>query len=175
MRQANRSIIWRDYGDWLLDKVNFRRKGYSKLMNELFDITFTAINPHDENRIEDAISLREEFLNIAGINGGFDREVNVLEVLVALAIRIEDEYIGDPGNPDPSYIFWEMCCNLELDFYTDVRFSYNSIHSIVEPWVLRDFEYDGEGSIFPIKHPIQDQRRIEIWSQMQEYLSENYS
>lgn len=170
------NMVWDAYKDWLLeDKVKWDRKGYSKLMNTLHNIPFEFSMYRDDNRADDGVALRYEFLDRYDIRGDFEEDPMVLEVLVALAIRIEDEYIGDPSDPNPSYIFWEMCCNLELDRYTDRYFDEESIYAIIEGWLSRDFSYDGEGSIFPIKHPIQDQRKIEIWSQMQEYLSENYS
>lgn len=171
----NTNAVWEAYKDWLLDKINWDRRGYDKLMHTLHNIPFEWSNYRDENRAYDGTALRYEFLDRYDIRGDFDEVPMVLEVLVGLAIRIENEYIGDPSSQNPSYIFWEMCCNLELDKYTDRFFDADSIYEIVEGWLDRDFSYDGEGSIFPIKNPIQDQRKIEIWSQMQEYLSENYS
>lgn len=162
-----------DYFDWLLDKIDFNRRGYNDLMQTLFEIPFVIIIDRDKNRELDAMDLFYEYIDSR--TSIYRSYISVLEILIALAIRIDNEYIGDPSDPNPEHIFWEMCCNLGLEKYTNRKFNYDSVRSIIEEWLYRDFDYDGEGSIFPIKDPIQDQRKIEIWSQMQEYLSENYS
>lgn len=169
MRERNGRI---NYFEWLLDRVGFRRKGYTQLMLCLFNIPFEAVIERDNNRMDDAMSLRSEYGQFSYFMEGIP---NVLEVLIALAIRIEDEYIGDPSDLDPEPIFWEMCCNLGLERYTDRFFNSDRVYEIIVDWLDRDFDPNGEGSIFPIKNPSQDQRDVEIWSQMQEYLSENYS
>lgn len=168
MRSANRSI---KYIDWLLRTVRFNKPGYTRLIHCLFEIPYEAIIVRDENRIDDALSLRSEYPRNYNENG----DPNVLEVLVALALRIDEEYIGDPSDPSKANIFWEMLCNLELDKQTDIHFDEELVYEIIEGWLSRDFGYDGEGSPFPIKYPIQDQTKIELWFQAQEYLSENYS
>lgn len=157
-----------DYFDWLLDKVGFSKRGYNQLMRTLFDIQFEYIIDNDENRVKDAIDLWHEYTNMRHN----DYNVSVLEILISLSMRMNYEYIMSE-NPDD--IFWELCCNLDLDRYTDRHFNQDAVKSIVYSWINRDFDYDGEGSIFPLKETHQDQRKKEIWSQMQEYLSENYS
>ena len=169
MRAVNRSI---KYIDWLMDRIGFYRKGYTKLMDLLYDIPFETVIYRDYFRADDGRDLRIDYGEQYFSD---DDEISVLEVLIALAIRVDNEYIGDPSNPDPEFFFWEMICNLGLDKYTDRCFDRNKVCDIVETWLLREFKYDGRGSIFPIEHPIQDQRDIELWSQMQEYISENFS
>lgn len=158
-----------DYYDWLLDRVGFNKRGYSKLMSTLFDIQFEYKIDQDENRVKDAMDLWFEYTDMSHRN----YNVSVLEVLIALAVRIDYEYLMDEDGPE--MIFWEMCCNLELDRYSDRHFNEDAVKSIVNSWMRRDFDNDGEGSIFPLNRTNQDQRRVEIWSQMQEYLSENYN
>lgn len=143
-------------------------------MKYLNGVCFSYSIARDESRVDDAYELREEFLDYIGIEGDFEYDPTVLEVLIALSIRIDNEYIGDPSNPNPSFIFWDMISNLGLDEFTDYRFNINIVDNIIFDWLHRNFERDGKGSIFPISHPSQDQRKIEIWSQMQEYLSENF-
>lgn len=166
---------WMEYLDWLIHRVGFRKKGYYLLMKQLHDTEFVWLIERDKNRAGDGMNLRDEFFE-----GMFDRSVSdlmgkecsVLEMLVALSIRIDDEYTGVPGDPHPEEIFWELLCNLGLDRYDDKRFSEIDIFEQVERWLQRDFAYNGSGSIFPLKSTRRDQRDLEIWSQMQEYLSE---
>ena len=169
--------IWNDYLDWLLEYVNFKKKGYHRLMKYLHDIEFEWIINRDQNRAEDGLNVRRIF-----IEETFDRSVSlifnepctVLEMLIALANRIENEYIGDPNNPHPEDIFWEILCNLGLDEYYDKVFDVFEVDRILEKWMHRDFNFDGYGSIFPLNDAEFDQRDIEIWSQMNQYLMENY-
>ena len=171
--------LWYDYGLWLMDRVGFKRKKYDNLLLELHYIPFRYSIPLDENRVEDGMELRDNFgLEIDCSNLSFDNDCSVLEVLVALAIRIEYEYIGDPREEHPEKIFWEMIENLfDMDKNWRLcgpRIDVQFVHYIVERWLNRSFDYDGTGSIFPLKNPDCDQTGIEIWSQMNRYLMENY-
>ncbi len=167
--------LWDEYGIWLVNHVRLRKIGYSRLMKQLHDTPFIYILERDRNRADDGISLREEFYREKDIDMGiYDHrdDCSVLEMLVALAIRITDEYIGDPGSCHPEMIFWEMLRNLGLDFFNDGKFDSDEVEYVIDRWLDRDFEYSGRGSIFPLRHPYQDQRGIEIWSQMNGYLTE---
>ena len=166
---------WDDYRVWLLNRVGFSKKNYNTLMANLHKSPFEIFIDRDDNRAEDGISLRDEFGSDLGFRRvAFDKPCSVLEMLVALSIRIDNEYIGDPNDEHPENIFWEMLCNLGLDRCTDKRFNEKYVYNILKKWICRDFNKDGRGSIFPLKYSTRDQTRIEIWAQMNEYLSENY-
>lgn len=164
------------YGDWLVDKVGFKRRGYTSLMRCLHESPFLVYIDRDDDRVEDGKALRDDYCSDNRVPIYlFDYEpCSVLEMLVGLAIRIDNEWTGDPGEEHPEVIFWEMLQNLGLDKYTNRRFNRDSVVEILGIWIKRDFEKDGKGSIFPLKRPRRDQRRVEIWKQMQEYLGENY-
>lgn len=165
--------IWDDYRDWLIYQVNFKKKGYNLLIDELHNSPFEYILPRDENRMDDARSFRSSFFYEQGLDGAFiDHPIGILEVLVALAIRIENEYIGDPGNPHPEHIFWEMICNLGLNKFDNSHFNSDYIYEILSIWINREFDFNGNGSIFPLRARKKDQRKEEIWGQMKAYLSE---
>lgn len=176
MPSINKSI-WADYKDWLLDQVGFSNESYDLLMDELHNSPFIFLISRDANRAEDGVYLRGDFAEERGCHPNFagDTECSVLEMLVALAKRIDSEYIGDPSDEHPEIIFWEMLSNLGLDKCSNRRFRRNHVQNILTIWLRRDFERNGDGSIFPIRHPNRDQTEIEIWSQMNEYLTENYN
>jgi len=44
----------------------------------------------------------------------------------------------------------------------------------VKNMLARDYDADGNGGLFPLKNPKKDQRRIEIYYQMNAYVLENY-
>lgn len=167
--------LWSEYGIWLVNHVRLHKPEYSRLMDQLHNTPFTYILDRDVNRASDGIALREEFYREKDDDIGiYDHrdDCSVLEMLVALACRIDDEYIGDPSLSRPDLIFWEMVCNLGLDVYDDRHFDSTDVEYIIDRWLDRDFLPDGAGSIFPISNPRKDQREIEIWSQMNEYLTE---
>lgn len=174
---------WERYGEWLVEHLlGFTRKRYDCLMNRLQFTPFVYSIDHDRNRAVDGIFLREDYIDVY-LGGEGDicppvewkpDQASVLEVLVALAFRIDDEYIGNPADPKPELIFWEMCCNLDLQKFMNRYYDPLAVDFRLNVWMMRAFEYGGQGSIFPLKHPRQDQRTIEIWSQMQAYLTEHY-
>lgn len=169
-----------DYFRWLASLVDTDpTRDYLGLLMELHSIEFspeTAILiPNDDNRIEDGIALRHRFKEETGckacsyLNG----PCTVLEMLVALAYRIED-VIGN----NYVYSFWEMIENLGLDKYDDDSISEignaDDIDDKITELLNRTYAYNGVGGLFPLTDPPNDQRKVEIWYQMGTYLGENY-
>lgn len=173
--------ILRNYVSSLLSMVedkDHNLSDYSLLLEELYSIPFTCTIEMDLDRGRDAEILRNDICEENGLL--FDvilsRKISVLEVLIALARRIENDILADPmsGNDNSNHYFWEMLENLGVEKYKNDNFKVLNVHEKVEKWLDRDFKKDGNGSIFPLKHPKHDQRAIEIWAQMQAYLMENY-
>lgn len=163
------------YYEWLLYSVNFNDKGYNLLMKELFNSPFEVVLERDNNRIDDCMALREQFLYGEGLKGDFlDFPANILELLVSLAIRIDNEYIGNPNDPHPEIIFWEMICNLGLDKFDNLRFNSGLIYEILGVFVGRKYDKNGNGGLFPLPKTNTDQREIELASQMKAYLNIHY-
>lgn len=186
--------LWNEYINWLLNRVHFEnlrgdvRHGFSsslkykKLMDILGNTTFNVIIERDVNRVKDGLSLRYDFFDDCGVNGGcFTQPCSILEFLIGLSIRIDTEYIGDPAEECPEFIFWEMICNLGLDKMDDTNFNTEDVREILDIFVNREYRGDGKGNIFPLKSVTIDekgdkidQKNVEIWSQMLAYISENY-
>lgn len=160
-----------DYVDWMKHRIQFDDSYYDYLLGCLDDIRFYCHIDSDYNRAEDTKMLRYEYEQDTG--EVIDGEPSVLEVLVSFAIRIDNEYIGDASNPRPYDIFWEMLCNLKLNKHENCNNS-GRIEMIANIWMNRQFRPDGLGSIFPMKHTTRDQTRLDMWSQMNEYIDENY-
>lgn len=184
--------MWDEYRDWLLNKVGFmdykvlprpsrfsrsgfsRPENYELLMRELHEINFLWSIERDENRMKDGLALRYDFFDDHGVDGSFTKQCSVLEVLVALALRLDCDYIGDPGDPHPEYIFWEMVCNLGLWMYENDNFNEFAVEEKVADWLERRYKSDGKGGIFPLKHVTFDCRNEEIWKLAMAYITENY-
>lgn len=171
------------YFDWMYDLVCDRRYigrlSYRKLFTFLYDKSFQFTIDLDGNRADDGIDLRYRF----GVNCGYsqnviatyldDKECSVLEMLVALAIRCEENIMDDPnsGNRTCQW-FWSMIRNLGLGFMTDAKFNKREADDIVERFLNHEYERNGEGGLFTVKHTIHDMRTTEIWNQAMWYLDE---
>ena len=165
------------YVSWILREIGGYYPRHQRLIRYLHEIPFKYSIPRDRNRAGDALFFRANFLDEIGSDNARKIEndpCSVLEVLASLAIRIDNEYVGDPSESRPDKLFWEMICNLKLDQFDDRHFYPDEIDELVSKWLNRDFDYDGRGSIFPLRQPKRDQRDVEIWVQMNDYLFENY-
>ena len=165
------------YYRWLIGLVgceNGRFSGANKLLKQLFNIDFCYNILPDRNRVGDGLYLRETWNFETGNNEEIDRPCSVLEVLIGLSKRIAQDVIGDPdGTGLTEKIFWRFAGNLGLCEYLGNRYDKNEVIFLIEKWMERDFDYDGEGSPFPLRFPNEDQRECEIWQQVMNYLAEN--
>lgn len=161
---------------WLTDLV--RRDGFYILLKQLYETNFTWFVPNDENRALDTETLKDEFVEEQGL-GFYEYTVisdrySVLEVLIGISDRIFDNMEEYKTMKD---WFWELIYNLGLDVYTDYKWDTNhkyEVESIINRMMDRHYTPDGFGGLFPLTDTDVDQRKIEIWYQMNEYLREKY-
>lgn len=165
-----------NYYEWLCQRVNPEARPFSKLFLQLFSTTFKGYTkcPTDIHRAEDGQYLRYEFENEYGKSSSFSEEdpANVLEVLVALSSRIDD-ILGEPSENHTPAWFWVMITNLGLIRYVDHLYSAAAVSDILTRWMDRQYAYNGEGGIFPLQYPTEDQRQVNLWDQMAYYINEN--
>ncbi len=168
------------YSDFLCMLVG-KEDEYGKLLNELHQIDFYGLVPNDDNRGEDGKQLRERFVDEEGQQGLSQSqlgECTVLEMLIALAYRLEFETEQSRWEKSPSEWFWILIDNLGLGWCEDSRMiqivSVDEVHLTVNNFLSRHYKSNGEGGLFPLINPKKDQRRIEIWYQMSAYILENY-
>jgi hypothetical protein len=177
MNQYDLEKEWENYREWLVDRVQFNKNNYDDLIVILHQAPFYSCLARDDDRAKDGRYLRTEYFQnddlLDEIMSNY-KDCSVFEMLVAFSIRIDNEWIGDPGEEHPETIFWEMLCNLGLDKCTNRRINSKFVMETLDIWVNRKFDSDGRGSIFPLKNTSRDQRSVEIWGQLQEYLGENY-
>jgi hypothetical protein len=74
--------------------------------------------------------------------------------------------------------FWKILENAGLDLYDDGAFyghhGNTEVNEILNKIINREYRRDGKGGLFPLKRTNKDQRKVELWYQMNEYLVENY-
>lgn len=143
------------------------------LARQLYSKEFVWLVPNDDNRVEDGKSLRREFIQ------NYEVEINeewlnmgcsMLEMLIALSRRLSFEAEGEPRA-----WFWHLIQTLDLEQYNDKHYDDDArkvIDETLERVIWRRYEPNGEGGLFPLRNPRQDQREVEIWYQLSAYLVE---
>lgn len=172
-------IILNDYFDWLYKtacKDRFSEEiSYRKLFMALHNKVFRYSILNDGNRAEDGIDLRRRFAYEYEIMDDADEYLtepcSVLEMILALSIRCEENIMDDPNFGDrTSQWFWGMISNLGLGSMTDDNFNKKFVNDILECFLDRNYEPDGKGGLFRIRNCLYDLRTVEIWVQLCWYL-----
>lgn len=151
-------------------KTRIRARTYWGLFRELYTTEFIWIVPNDDNRVMDGQLLREDFLAESELEIA-DREwmhlgCSFLEMLIALSRRLAFEAGGEPLD-----WFWHLLRNIELDHITDAQeIPREEISEKLNVIIFRTYKRNGIGGLFPLKRTSRDQREVEIWYQMFEYL-----
>lgn len=173
--------LWDDYLLYLLWRCNLQEnKKYNRLFHILHEIPFVYVLERDGNRSDDGIELRDDYDILEEYKNYFEefmnRDCSVLEMLIALAIRVDDDIIGDPAEEHPEKFFLEMIENLGLDVFWGNAYMFDDqkVEKILDKWMYRRFNKNGRGSPFPVKNDKRDQRELEIWDQVNSYINENY-
>lgn len=102
----------------------------------------------------------------------------ILEMLIGVAFRMVGELQGRKDAMSVEECFWLLIDNLGLHqidneaYFEDGAVDY--IRMVIGDFLDRKYKHNGDGGLFPLRHPSRDQRDVEIWYQMCEYLLENY-
>lgn len=169
------------YFNWMCALIGAKKPPYNKynnLLRTLHQVDFEYILPKDASRLEDGIDLRyhyayENDIPDFEVASGLDLDkCSVLEMMVALARRIETDIMGDPEIGDRTSIwFWDMIKNMGLDIFTDKMYDEETVIDIIDCFLDREYERDGTGGLFYLPNH-GDVRNIDIWYQMQYYLND---
>lgn len=176
---ASDDEIKAEYFEWLTYIVGLDRNSML-LAKELHGKEFYSVMGNDYNRAEDGKHLRDIFADESFFRDYtcLDMPCSVLEMLIALAIRIE-AILEEPDIENRTQQwFWELLRNLGLDKFTDDEFYPNGgpeeVNRILTDLMERQYSRNGQGGLFPLKVAKKDQRKVEIWYQLSAYLLENY-
>lgn len=162
--------------------------GYHLLGYSLFKKQFYWLINMDENRAADGRNLRIRYADFALENGSEEEKkelldllsgpCSVLEMMIGLAIRCEDHIMYDPKKGDRTSVwFWEMienlglldCCNSNISYEKEEKIDY-----ILTKFLDRDYDFNGNGGLFPLKNAQNDQKNVEFYYQLCAYLQENW-
>lgn len=167
-----------NYMKWL-SKIVGGTNNRAILMLHLLGIEFySEEHEFDKNRISDAMLLRRLYLSEKDIPTNlFENEPpTVLEILIGLVKRVEDDILCEEDNLSAQTIFEMFLTNMEIDFLYDWSWGFESelyVRRRVEIFLDRTYERDGSnGNIFVVKNLPDnvDFRKKDIWSQLQWWL-----
>lgn len=157
-----------------------RRRSYRKLFSLLHETEFIYTMDMDANRADDGTDLRYRFAYEMRLSSDEvrryldDRPCSVLEMMVALASRCEEQIMDNPedGNRTGKW-FNHMLTSLGLMEMDDQQFDEKTVIDILCLFMNRDYDESGQGGLFTLRNPKWDMRETEIWYQMMAYLEEN--
>lgn len=183
------SRINEEYFEWLYAKVCDTRSlaggesydrfseghTFRKLLLYLHSVEFVWELSKDGNRAEDGIGLRYHFTYDMGYDAHVSEYIegpcSVLEMMVALAISMED-IMDDPRIGDRTgQWFWGMIVSLGLNGMYDRNFKERVVEDAVDRFLRREYRSDGRGGLFTIRKCDCDLRDVDILVQRNWYLN----
>lgn len=161
------------YFNWMYDMVFTKRTpSYVRLLRYLNSQEFTYNIRLDGNRADDGLYLRYRFkqenhLRAVDVDRCLTGKCSVLEMMVALCLRIEEDIMDDPvkGNRIHKW-FHVMLKSLGLLDMDDAYFDERYTDKVITRFLNREYEPNGAGGLFRIKDCPYDLRSVEIWYQM---------
>lgn len=174
----SRNDVKNAYFHWLYNWMSGERYHYNisfkRLLMQMHDTEFVYTIRNDQNRAEDGVNLRYRFAKSGTIDEPVDyileclaRPCSVLEMIVALANRCEEDYMDDPAYGDrTAQWFWGMISNLKLGNMLDAWYDKDYVEYTLQKFLHRDYAPDGTGGLFRVRGYKGDMRKIEIWHQM---------
>lgn len=126
----------------------------------------------DDNRLADGMELRAEFADLHGASRtGMNHlgPCSFIEVLIGLSRRLA--FVA--GGTAPRWA-WQLLVNLGLDRMWDhlSRSKSQAASHIMDVVIQRDYEPNGVGGFFPLAWADRDQRKVELWYQLNAYVEE---
>lgn len=162
--------MYNNFFEWIIETVDGYE--YREVLSILYETEFYPVLPQDENRLIDGRDLIYRFGDECDIPshildnklGGY---CSVLEMMVGLAIRIEETIMEDIdfGNRTSMW-FWIMMKSLGLYEMKDDKVDKNIVESILIKFLNREYSPNGEGGLFTVNDTNNDLREVEIWYQM---------
>ena len=155
--KRTKSKIVEDYKEWLINDIYNREFSisYDKLFNKMFDTEF-RYSPIDKNRAFDGVYLRYVYADAEGMDEKLAEKefdifpCSVLEALVALARRCEEDIMGDSNiyGDRTGQWFWEMLDNIGLTKYNDSNYDDREVSDILDHFMDREYGPHGEYCAF---------------------------
>lgn len=173
----------RGYSQWLVSELGLEE--HQMLFHILYDTEFTWKIDRDENRATDGVYMRDRYSYETGEylpSSWRDWPCSVAEMLASLAFTMEESFLYDPES-DTGCDKWmremlENCGLWDMDdeaFEEHPSWCFNEVEDTVKRVLDRNYGMSGRGGLFPLAYPDGDQRKMELWYQMNAYVLEKWS
>ena len=168
-----------DYFDWLcslVDDQDFDPSRYQLLFGKLYHTEFRWTIQNDRNRACDGEELRDIYADITEqdsrtVRMALNFPCTILEMMIALARRCENQIMEDLFvGPRVGRWIRAMLKSMGLVHDVDDLFDEEYVDYIIDSFLDRTYEYNGDGGLFKVDNPPEDMRNLEIWYQMNLYL-----
>jgi hypothetical protein len=160
----------KSYLEWLIQQTEYPDE-FHHLLELIHKYEFVWVVANDDNRIADAQDLRQEWsaeTNITVLD--LWPYISVLEVLIALSRRCE--FQTGQSSQEWMTIFLNNLGFGRFRGFLGIK-RQNRVEEIIDDFIWRRYTHHGEGGLFPLQYPKQDQTQVELWYQMHAYLIEN--
>lgn len=165
------------YLTWLVGLVDDGRAyQYTSVFHAAWEMEFTYSISLDANRAQDGIDLRRVYERDASVVLPELGPCRVLEFLIGLSFRMEHILYNWEFPNQVDRWFWELMHNLrliDLGLHNTEEQNYEIASHVLQKVVDRDYTPAGLGGVFPIQSPENDQRDVEVWYQMHNWIREN--
>ena len=162
------------YFDWLVYQISpdyHMRERYSELLFALYSTEFFWALPRDINRAKDGLDLRRQYEQETGEGADVFGPCTCLEMMIALAIRCENELMYDPDFGDRTdQWFWIMIDNLGLDQFENDEFDKDEVDYILNRFMNREYGIHGEFCMFPGTESVKNLKKMELAYQINYYV-----
>lgn len=149
------------------------RDRYAMLLRHLYETPFVVTLLMDENRVSDGLALRNRFATEAGMDTSKRerlyacRPCGVLEVMIAMAVRLEEEYMTRFDDEDRiGPVFRSMISSLGLEGMDWAHYDRAVVDGILNRFLTRGYAEDGLGGLFYIPGTSYDMREMELFQQL---------
>ena len=151
-------------------------KDYTKLCEQMLETPFVYFVGNDVNRYEDGADLRRDYEDTYGEVDDICEEISVMEVLVKLAIRCDEDVMYEPEYGFRVDLwFWEMISALGLTKFNNHHYDFDEVEEILYCFNERTYGPDGgKGCAFIVNNPKRSMVDTEMWYQMMDWLMESY-
>lgn len=162
------------YYRWLTKKIKKKYGNFDYLLHHLFFKKFYWILDFDENRAKDGMDLRLEWANeINDIHAAecLPPYCNVLEMMVALAIKMEEQMSDSRYGDRTVQWFWQMIISLGLVGQDNDGYDAKMVEKILNRFLERKYKSNGAGGLFTVRRCPNDMRIVDIYHQCAWYLN----
>lgn len=155
-----------EYFEWLMGFIDcewYDPDNYSNVLWKLYDTKFVVSIEKDQNRVDDALELRNRF--VPWKMDSFP--VSILEIMISMAIRIEDTIMKNTADYDRTAVwFWNMMQTMGLEAQFDLVYKDKDVINILHDFNNRRYQRNGLGGLFVTRDHSKDMRKMELWFQM---------